>query len=94
LGKGKFCPDCVKLVEGEDAMPKKRCNSKHVKYFIFIPPRLEEISSGNMLVDGEEMDFETWRIQLKKEWGLDAYTSSDSTTCSLDFRNFLLGLAA
>ncbi|GFG13412.1 hypothetical protein IFM61392_07918 [Aspergillus lentulus] len=94
LEKGKFCPDCVELVEGEDAVPKKRCNSKHVQYFISIPPRLKEIRSGKMLVNGEEMDFETWRVQLKKEWGLDAYTSSDSTTCSLDFSNFLLGLAA
>jgi tetratricopeptide (TPR) repeat protein len=93
LEKGKFCPNCVKLEEDE-TMLKKRCNSKHVKYLIFISPRLKEIRSGMMLVDGQEAEFDTWLNQLKKEWGLDAYTRSDSTACSLDFGNFLLGIAA
>jgi tetratricopeptide (TPR) repeat protein len=91
--EGKFCPDCVTLAE-EGAMPKKRCNSKHVKYFISIPPQLKEIRSGMMLVDGDEMEFETWQNQLKKEWGLDAYIRSGSTTGYLDLGNFLLGLVA
>ncbi|KAF7586870.1 hypothetical protein BBP40_008217 [Aspergillus hancockii] len=90
--EGKFCPDCVKPVEG--AMPKKRCSSKHVKHFISIPPQLKEIRSGMMLVDGEEMEFETWKNQLRKEWGLDPYNRSGSTTGYLDLGNFLLGLVA
>ncbi|KAJ5415509.1 NACHT and TPR domain protein [Penicillium sp. CMV-2018d] len=63
----ELCPDCVKI---EGVMPKKRCNSQHVEYLISIPPQVEEISGGGMLVDGEEMEFKTWLNQLKKEWAL------------------------
>ncbi|KAJ5202862.1 NACHT and TPR domain protein [Penicillium cf. viridicatum] len=64
----ELCPDCVKL--GEGVMPKKRCNSQHVEYLISIPPQIEEISGGGMLVDSKEMEFKTWLNQLKKEWAL------------------------
>ncbi|KAE8385186.1 NACHT and TPR domain protein [Aspergillus alliaceus] len=90
--EGELCPDCVKLVES--AIPKKRCNSQHVKYFISIPPHLKEIRSGMMLVDGEEMEFETWLNQLKKEWALDAHNSSDSPAARLGLGDFLLGVVA
>lgn len=88
----ELCPKCVKLVEG--AMLKKRCHSQHVKYFISIPPQLKEIRSGMMLVDGEEMVFETWLNQLKKEWDLGACNPSGSTARQIGFDGFFLGLVA
>lgn len=88
----ELCPECFKLVAG--AMPKKRCHSQHVKYFISIPPQLKEIRSGMMLVDGEEMVFETWLNRLKKEWDLGACNPSGSTTCQFGLGDFLLGLVA
>lgn len=38
-------------------MPKKRCISQHVEYFISIPPQIGEISGGGILVDVEELEF-------------------------------------
>jgi tetratricopeptide (TPR) repeat protein len=64
-----FCEDCVKLLE-EGKMVIKTCDSKHVKDFIYIPPRPKEIDEGQMLVNGEAIDFEAWKDQLRKEWGL------------------------
>jgi hypothetical protein len=55
----ELCPECVKkLVESD--MPRKRCHSQHVKYFISITPQSKEVRGGMMLVDGEEMEFEMW----------------------------------
>jgi hypothetical protein len=55
----ELCPECVKkIVEGE--MPRKRCHSQHFNYFISITPQLKEVCGGMMLIDGEEMEFETW----------------------------------
>ncbi|KAH8695196.1 NACHT and TPR domain protein [Talaromyces proteolyticus] len=63
-----FCHDCTKMLE-RDAMPLKRCNTKHVKDFIYIPSRMKDLKEGTMLVDGEEMDFEAWKDQVRKDWG-------------------------
>ncbi|CAI7663781.1 unnamed protein product [Penicillium pancosmium] len=90
--EGQWCPECVKLMEL--VMPKKRCHSQHVEYWISIPPQLKSISSGMMLVDGEEMEFEAWLKQLKKEWALDASNPSNSTAGHLGFGDFLLGFVA
>ncbi|KAJ5699990.1 hypothetical protein N7536_003003 [Penicillium majusculum] len=61
-------------------MPKKRCISQHVEYFISIPPKIGEISGGGILVNGEEMEFKAWLNQLKKEWALgDCKPEPDST---------------
>ncbi|KAL5050600.1 hypothetical protein BDW71DRAFT_203337 [Aspergillus fruticulosus] len=88
----EVCPTCVGLLEG--AMPKKRCYSQHAKYFISIPPRLEELRSGVMLLDGEEMEFETWLNRLQKEWALDVGDSSGSMAGHFGWGQFLLGLVA
>ncbi|CAG8016084.1 unnamed protein product [Penicillium nalgiovense] len=85
----ELCPDCVQLVEG--AMPKKRCNSQHAKYFISIPRRLEKVNGGNVLVNGEEMEFKTWLNLLKQEWDLGPCEPLNSTGArQLDFGDFLL----
>lgn len=64
-----FCQDCVKpLAEGTMAI--NRCNSNHVKSFVYVPPRPKKVGKGSMLVDGEEMDFEAWKNLLRKEWGV------------------------
>lgn len=89
----KLCPECVKkLVEGE--MSKKRCHSQHVEYFISIPPQSKEVRGGMMLVDGEEMEFETWLNQLKEEWDLGACNPPGSTARQFGLGDFLLGLVA
>ncbi|KAB8238058.1 NACHT and TPR domain protein [Aspergillus alliaceus] len=64
-----FCPTCVKLL-AEGTMGIKKCNPKHVKDFLYVPRRPRNVAAGKMLVDGEEMDFELWKQQLKKEWGI------------------------
>ncbi|KKK20439.1 hypothetical protein ARAM_002899 [Aspergillus rambellii] len=64
-----FCEDCMKLLR-DQAMAINRCNSTHIKDFIYIPPRSKKVEGGAMLVDGEEMDFETWKNLLKVEWGV------------------------
>ncbi|KAL4978719.1 NACHT and TPR domain protein [Aspergillus desertorum] len=64
----EVCPDCVGRLE--DMMPRKRCYSQHAKYLISIPPRSKEVRSGMMLLDSEEMKFETWLNRLRKEWAL------------------------
>jgi tetratricopeptide (TPR) repeat protein len=92
LGK-EICPACAgKLVEGE--MPKKRCHSQHVEYFISITPQSKEVRGGTMLVDGEEMEFTTWLDQLKEEWDLGACNPSGSTARQFGLGDFLLGLVA
>lgn len=74
----EVCTECVNLEEG--VMPKKRCTSQHAEYLISIPPQIEEISGGGMLVDGEMMEFKTWLNQLKKKWALgDCKPEPDST---------------
>lgn len=90
--EGKWCPDCVQLKEA--AMPRKRCQSQHGKYWICIPPQPKDVSSGMMLVDGEELGFDAWLNQLKKEWALDTSKPSDSTAGQLGFGDFLLGVVA
>ncbi|KAJ6009081.1 hypothetical protein N7522_004097 [Penicillium canescens] len=89
---GELCPDCVGLVGG--AMSKQRCNLRHVQYFISVLPPLKEIRSGMMLVGDEEMVFETWLTQLKKEWVLGDCKPPASTAGHFDFGDFLLGLVA
>ncbi|KAE8157722.1 hypothetical protein BDV40DRAFT_277652 [Aspergillus tamarii] len=64
-----FCPACARLL-AEGTMGIRKCNPKHVKDFIYVPPRPKAVPSGKMLVDGEEIDFELWKQQLKKEWGI------------------------
>ncbi|OGM43950.1 NACHT and TPR domain protein [Aspergillus bombycis] len=64
-----FCPPCVNLL-AEGAMGIKICNPKHVKDFIYVPPRPRNVPAGKMLVDGEEVDFEMWKQQLKQQWGI------------------------
>ncbi|KAL2871688.1 NACHT and TPR domain protein [Aspergillus lucknowensis] len=64
-----FCQDCVKLLE-EGTMAIQRCNPKHVKDFLYIPARAKDFPKGTMLVDGEVMEFEAWKNQLKREWEL------------------------
>ncbi|KAF7128696.1 hypothetical protein CNMCM5793_003547 [Aspergillus hiratsukae] len=81
LEKGKFCPDCVELQE-EDAMAKKRCNSKHVQYFGFIPPRLKKIRSGMMLVDGQEMEHHSSESSPNPVPEKNSTSSSSSNTSS------------
>ncbi|KAJ5819255.1 NACHT and TPR domain protein [Penicillium riverlandense] len=90
--EGKLCPNCVELVE--DAMPKKRCNSQHTRYFVSIPSQLKEIRSGTVQVGGEEMELETWLNQLRKEWTLGTSDPSDSAAGHLGFDGFLLGFVA
>ncbi|KAL2843076.1 NACHT and TPR domain protein [Aspergillus pseudodeflectus] len=62
-----FCAECLKLLEG-GTMGIQKCNQKHVKEFLYIPERTKEFDKGQMLVDGEVMEFDAWRDQLKKEW--------------------------
>ncbi|KAF7623645.1 NACHT and TPR domain protein [Aspergillus flavus] len=64
-----FCPSCVRLLE-DGTMGIRKCNPKHVKDFIYVPPRPKNVASGKMLVDGQEIDFEVWKQGLKKEWGI------------------------
>ncbi|KAL5001768.1 NACHT and TPR domain protein [Aspergillus recurvatus] len=88
----EVCPDCVGLLEG--TIPKKRCYSQHANYFISIPPQLKEICSGMMLLDGEDMEFETWLNQLQKGWAVDVDDSPGSVAGHFDLGQFLLGLVA
>ena len=90
--EGELCPDCVKLLGS--AIQRKRCHSQHVKYFISISPQSKETSSGSMLVDGVEMEFETWLNKLKKEWVLNTHNPSRSTAGQFGFSNFALGFVA
>ncbi|KAL2832224.1 NACHT and TPR domain protein [Aspergillus pseudoustus] len=62
-----FCSDCTKLLE-EGAMAIKKCSAKHVKEFVYIPERTMEFEKGTIPVEGEVMQFNAWRDQLKKEW--------------------------
>ncbi|KAL3490747.1 NACHT and TPR domain protein [Aspergillus germanicus] len=62
-----FCADCLKLLEGR-MMGIQKCNQKHVKEFLYVPERAQEFDKGKMLVEGEVMEFDAWRDQLKKEW--------------------------
>ncbi|KAL6234540.1 hypothetical protein BDW75DRAFT_241045 [Aspergillus navahoensis] len=88
----EVCPGCVGLLEG--TTPKKRCYSQHAKYFISIPPRFKEVRSGMMLLDREEIEFETWLSRLQKEWALDVDDSSCPTAGHIDLGQFFLGLVA
>ncbi|RJE19581.1 NACHT and TPR [Aspergillus sclerotialis] len=90
--EGELCPDCVKLFGS--AIQRKRCHSQHVKYFISIPPLSKEINTGGMLVDGVEIDFETWLNQLKNEWVLNAHNPPGSTAGQFGISNFFLGFVA
>ncbi|KAL4944136.1 hypothetical protein BDV06DRAFT_220605 [Aspergillus oleicola] len=62
-----FCQDCVKLLETE-TMGIKRCSPRHVKEFVYIPPQPREFAGGEMLYDGEIMQFEDWKAQLRRDW--------------------------
>ncbi|KAL4739869.1 NACHT and TPR domain protein [Aspergillus similis] len=88
----EVCPDCVGLLER--TVLKKRCSSQHTELFISIPPRLKEIRSGMLLLDGEEMEFEAWLNRLQKKWALDVANSSAPTAGQLGWGQFLLGLVA
>ncbi|KAJ5598042.1 NACHT and TPR domain protein [Penicillium hordei] len=82
----ELCSNCVKLKEGT---PKKRCNSQHVEYFISIPPQIENISGGSMLVDDKVMEFKTWLNRLKKEWALGDCKPDCTEAPHLDIGDFL-----
>ncbi|KAL4958739.1 NACHT and TPR domain protein [Aspergillus stella-maris] len=62
-----FCPDCVKLLEAGE-LGVKRCSTKHVKEFIYIPEQPKNFAAGEMLYDGEIMSFEDWKSQLRRDW--------------------------
>ncbi|KAL5341396.1 NACHT and TPR domain protein [Aspergillus crustosus] len=64
-----FCTDCVQLIAA-DAVPFKTCSSKHVEHFIHIPPKPVDVPAGQVFLDGEIIDFEAWKDQLRKKWDL------------------------
>jgi hypothetical protein len=64
-----FCQECTKLV-ATNAVPFKTCSSKHVEHFIHIPPKPREIEKGKVLVDGEVVEFEAWKDQLRRKWDI------------------------
>ncbi|KAL4879917.1 NACHT and TPR domain protein [Aspergillus karnatakaensis] len=64
-----FCQDCTKLLETGE-VPTKTCSAKHAPHFIHIPTRPTAIEKGKVLVDGEIVEFEAWKEQLRKKWDL------------------------
>lgn len=64
-----FCSHCVEVLRTGD-FPFRVCNAKHVKDFVYIPPRPQEIEAGRVLVEGQVLTYEEWLAQLKKEWKL------------------------
>ncbi|KAE8149864.1 hypothetical protein BDV25DRAFT_155479 [Aspergillus avenaceus] len=64
-----FCPECVEQL-AQGTMVISKCSPKHVPDFMHVPRRTRNVGPGKMLVDGEEMDFEVWKRQLKREWGV------------------------
>ncbi|PYH40319.1 uncharacterized protein BP01DRAFT_361345 [Aspergillus saccharolyticus JOP 1030-1] len=55
-----FCVNCTQLVAA-GAMAIDQCSTNHVPHFVYVPPRPKPVARGIMVVDGEEMDFETWK---------------------------------
>ncbi|KAH1702959.1 hypothetical protein KXX24_007291 [Aspergillus fumigatus] len=62
-----FCKDCVEVLR-TGAMPFQVCNAKHVKDFVYIPPRPQNVEANRVLLEGQVLTYEEWLAQLKKEW--------------------------
>jgi hypothetical protein len=62
-----FCKDCVEVLR-TGAMPFQVYNTKHVKEFVYIPPRPQKVEAKQVLVEGQVLTYEEWLAQLKKEW--------------------------